>query len=306
MHITIRQLKIFDAVARNLSFTRAADELHLTQPAVSMQIKQLEAAVGIPLFDILGKKVHVTEAGEVLLKHAQKIMAQLSATEKEIDTLRGINGGRLKVAIASTVNYFAAKLLSQFCQDHPNISVSLDVVNREVLLQRLEDNEPDIVLMGRPPADLDVAAEAFMENPLIVIAAPHHPLAGEKGIPLHALDNEIVIMREPGSGTRIAIERFFADNAIQPSSSIEMTSNEAIKQSVEAGLGLAIVSAHTVELELSVGKIVQLDVESFPILRHWYIAHRRGRQLSATAQAFKEFVLAEGERVQTEREVLSA
>ena len=306
MHITIRQLKIFDAVARNLSFTRAADELHLTQPAVSMQIKQLEAAVGIPLFDILGKKVHVTEAGEVLLKHAQKIMAQLSATEKEIDTLRGINGGRLKVAIASTVNYFAARLLSQFCQDHPNISVSLDVVNREVLLQRLEDNDPDIVLMGRPPADLDVAAEAFMENPLIVIAAPHHPLAGEKGIPLHALDNEIVIMREPGSGTRIAIERFFADNAIQPSSSIEMTSNEAIKQSVEAGLGLAIVSAHTVELELSVGKIVQLDVESFPILRHWYIAHRRGRQLSATAQAFKEFVLAEGERVQTESEVLSA
>ncbi|MDH3693108.1 MAG: LysR family transcriptional regulator [Gammaproteobacteria bacterium] len=305
MHITIRQLKIFDAVARNLSFTRAADELHLTQPAVSMQIKQLEAAVGIPLFDILGKKVHVTEAGEVLLKHAQKIMAQLSATEKEIDTLRGINSGRLRVAIASTVNYFAAKLLSQFCQDHPNISVSLDVVNREVLLQRLEDNEPDIVLMGRPPADLDVAAEAFMENPLIVIAAPHHPLAGEKAIPLHVLDNEIVIMREPGSGTRIAIERFFTDNAIHPSSSIEMTSNEAIKQSVEAGLGLAIVSAHTVELELSVSKIVQLDVESFPIMRHWYIAHRRGRKLSATAQAFKEFVLTEGERVQTERESIS-
>jgi DNA-binding transcriptional LysR family regulator len=201
------------------------------------------------------------------------------------------------------VNYFAAKILSRFCQDHPNISVILDVTNRESLLRQLEDNEPDIVLMGHPPADLDVAAEAFMENPLIVIAAPHHPLAGEKNIPLHTLDNEIIIMREPGSGTRIAIERFFADHAIQPSSSVEMTSNEAIKQSVEAGLGLAIVSKHTVELELSVDNIVQLDIESFPILRHWYVAHRRGRQLSATAQAFKEFVIAEGERLQGDRPV---
>ena len=295
MHFTIRQLKVFEAVATHLSYTRAAGELHLTQPAVSMQIKQLEGVVGLALFEVFGKKVYLTQAGKVFLSHVRLLLAQLKLAAEEMDAIKGIDSGYIKVAIASTVNYFAARMLAKFCQQHEKVRVSLEVTNRKTLLERIEQNQPDIVLMGQPPADLDVVAEPFMSNPLVVITSPSHPLlAHKKQVSVKQFSALHIILREQGSGTRDAVERFFTDKEITPVSRTEMTSNEAIKQTVEAGLGVAVVSIHTVELELAVGRLAHLDVEGFPIDRKWYVAHRKGKHLSATAQAFRDFVLTEG------------
>ncbi|MFQ6022337.1 MAG: LysR family transcriptional regulator, partial [Acidiferrobacterales bacterium] len=296
-NVTLRQLQVFEAVARHLSFTRAAEELYLTQPAVSMQVKQLEGAIGLPLFEQLGKRIHLTEAGRAMHHYSRVIAKQLREADQVLDELKGVEGGRLKITVATTVNYFATRLLSAFCQRHKGVRVSLDVTNRETLLRQLESNETDIVLMGRPPDDLEVVAEPFMDNPLVVIAPPSHPLARRRTILLAELEHETFLMREQGSGTRIAMERFFTEKGITPSGSIEMTSNEAIKQSVEAGLGLGLVSAHTIELELEVGRLKVLDVESFPIMRRWYVVHHKGKRLSAAAQAFKNFVLNEAHSV---------
>jgi len=295
VHITIRQLKVFDAVATHLSYTRAAEELHLTQPAVSMQVKQLEGVVGLALFEVFGKKVYLTHAGNVFLSHARRLLEQLRLAAEEMDAIKGIDRGSIKVTIASTVNYFAARILAKFCQRHEKVRVSLEVTNRKTLLERIEHNLPDIVLMGQPPADLDVIAEPFMSNPLVVVAASSHPLAaGKKQVSVLQFAEQHIILREPGSGTRDAVERYFTENEMKPVSRTEMTSNEAIKQTVEAGLGVAVVSIHTAELELAVGRLVCLNVEGFPIMRKWYVAHRAGKHLSATAQAFRDFVLEEG------------
>lgn len=294
MHVTIRQLKVFDSVARHLSYTKAADDLHLTQPAVSMQIKQLERVVELPLFEVLGKKVYLTQAGETLHNHTQQILGQLKQADEEIDALKGIDRGRVRVAVASTVNYFAARLIARFCQLHENVAFNLEVANRETLIQRLEANEPDMVLMGQPPDDMELDATPFMSNPLVAIAAPDHALLGARRVSLQDLARQRLVMREPGSGTRNAIEQVFREAGIEPASRTELTSNEAIKQVVEAGLGIAIVSLHTVELELSVERLVQVPVESFPVMRRWYIAQRMHKRLSPAALAFKEFVLAEG------------
>ncbi len=294
LHITMRQLQVFESVARHLSFTRAAEELHLTQPAVSMQVKQLESMVDIALFEQLGKKVHLTEAGRTMVKHSRKMMAQLNEIEKDINGLRGVDGGQLKICIASTVNYFATRLLSRFCDVYKSVGISLDVINREELIKRLEANQPDLVLMGQPPEELDVVAKAFMENPLIIIANPQHKLCGKKNIPLSAMANEVFVMREPGSGTRTAMKRVFRQYEVEPKFGVQLSSNETVKQSVEAGLGLAVVSAHTVDLELNAGRLVSLEVEHFPIMRKWFVAYRRGKKLSATAQIFLDFVLSEG------------
>jgi LysR family transcriptional regulator, low CO2-responsive transcriptional regulator len=294
MNVTLRQLKVFAAVARHLSFTRAAEELYLTQPAVSMQVKQMESVIGLPLFEQTGKRIHLTEAGEVMRHYSRVIADNLVEAEQAMEELKGVDGGRLQLSVATTVNYFATRLLSGFCAAHPGVRVSLDVTNRESLLRQLDENQTDIVLMGQPPDGLDVVAEPFMDNPLVVIASPHHPLCKRRRIPLAQLNEKTFLMREAGSGTRIAMERFFAENDVTPSGRIEMTSNEAIKQSVQAGLGLGVVSAHTVELEMEVGRLAVLDVVSFPIMRRWYLVHRKEKRLSATAAAFKEFVLEYG------------
>ena len=296
MHITIRQLQVFEAVARQLSFTRAAEELHLTQPAVSMQVKQLESSVGLSLFEQLGKRVFMTQAGETMLRHAQTVMRHLATAREEMDELKGVDSGRLRIAVASTVNYFATRLLATFARLHPSVQITLDVTNRETLLQKLEDNQPDVVLMGKPPKDLDLDADAFMDNPLIMIARPDHPLSKRCSIALKELNEETFVVRESGSGTRIAMERFFDQKSFAPSATIEMTGNETIKQSVDAGLGLAIVSVHTVELELTLERLIRLDIRGMPIMRRWYVGHRRGKRLSPTAQAFRQFVLDEGTR----------
>jgi DNA-binding transcriptional LysR family regulator len=297
LHLTFRQLSVFEAVARHLSFSRAAQELHLTQPAVSMQIKQLEENVGTSLFEQLGKKIYLTEAGHELYHYSRSIAQQLNEAEEVLAELKGLKRGKLKISVASTANYLAPQLLATFSQRFPTVTVSLDVTNRQTLLQQLANNEMDMAIMGQPPDGLDLVAESFMENPLVVIAPVTHPLVREKRIPLGRLQEETFLMREAGSGTRIAMERYFDAHGAKIHTGMEMSSTEAIKQGVQAGLGLGVVSLHTVELELEAKRLKLLDVEGLPIRRHWYIVHRKDKRLSAAAQAFKNFLLDEATTV---------
>ena len=293
MNITFRQLKIFEAVARQLSFTRAAADLHLTQPAVSMQIKQLEQEAGVPLLEQVGKRIHLTEAGEEMHRYARSISTLLTEIEQVFAEMKGLKRGRLNIAVASTANYFVPRLWATFRMRHPDVTVSLDVTNRTGLIRALDENQTDLVIMGQPPEDMDLVSESFMPNPLVVIAPPTHPLAGAKHVPVQRLQGETFLAREPGSGTRSLMERVFAEKQLTLSTSIEMSSTEAIKQGVEAGLGLALLSVHTLEMELALKRLVVLNVEGFPVLRDWYIVHRAGKRLSTVAQAFRDFMLQE-------------
>lgn len=297
LHLTFRQLSVFEAVARHLSFSRAALELHLTQPAVSMQIKQLEENVGTALFEQLGKKIYLTEAGRELSHYGRVIAQQLTEAEAVLDELKGLRRGKLKISVASTANYLAPRLLATFSQRFPTATVKLNVTNRQALLRQLENNELDMAVMGRPPEGLDLVAESFMENPLVVIAPVNHSLADCRAIPLARLGDETFLIREEGSGTRIAMMRFFEANQVNLQAGMEMSSAEAIKQAVQAGLGLGVVSLYTVELELEANRLRVLDVQGFPIHRHWYIVHRRDKRLSAMAQAFKNFLRQEAGNV---------
>ena len=293
MHLTLRQLKVFESVARHLNYTRAAAELHLTQPAVSMQIKQLEGSLGAPLFEQLGKRIHLTETGQEVLGYARAINQQLDELETVLNRIKGLGGGRLRISVATTANYFIPTLLGSFSRRYPDVTVSLDVTNRETLLQQLSENSVDLVIMGQPPTEADVDAEAFMDNPLVVVAPPDHPLAGKKKIPLARLQEETFLVRETGSGTRIAMERFFNERGIRLKTGMEVGSNEAIKQSVQAGLGLGLLSRATIEQELTLKRLVVLDIAEFPIMRQWFVVHRRGKRLSAAAEAFRKFLLHE-------------
>lgn len=293
MHITLRQFRVFEAVARHRSFTQAARELHLSQPAVSMQVKQMEEQVGLPLTEQVGKQIHLTEAGQEIFHYSRAIGQLLEEAEEVIDELKGAHRGRLTISVASTANYFVPTLLGVFHERFPGVTVSLDVTNRETLVEQLSENLVDLVVMGQPPRELELEAGIFMDNPLVIIAAPSHPLARDKAIPLKRLEDEVFLTREPGSGTRSAIERFFNQHGVRLNTGMEIASNEAIKQSVQAGLGLGLLSRDTLDMELSLGKLVILEVEDFPILRHWYVMHRKGKRLSAVAQAFKQFLLEE-------------
>ena len=297
MHLTLRQLKVFESVARHLNYTRAAEELHLTQPAVSMQVKQLEESLGAALFEQLGKRIHLTEAGKEVLGYARNITQQLDELEAVLNRQKGLAGGRLRISVATTANYFVPTLLGSFSRRYPDITVSLDVTNRETLLRQLSENLVDLVIMGRPPAEADVEAEVFLENPLVIVAPPEHALARVKKIPLKRLQEEVFLVREPGSGTRIAMERFFSERGMHLRTGMEVGSNEAIKQSVQAGLGLGLLSRATVDQELALGQLVLLDVAEFPIMRHWYMVHRRGKRLSPVARAFHDFVLSEAKQL---------
>ena len=293
MNITFRQLKVFAAVARHRSYTRAAEELCLTQPAVSMQVKQLENQLDTPLFEQLGKKIYLTEAGEEVYHYSRNISQQLDEMEMILSHLQGLEHGKLKISVATTANYFAPHLLSTFCQRFPGVTVVLDVTNRQALINQLVENEVDLIIMGRPPAEVEVEAGSFMENPLVIIAPPDHPLAGEKNIQLKRLEDEVFLVREKGSGTRSAMENFFKQHNIQITTGMEVSSDEAIKQSVQAGLGLGLMSRDAVEMELTLGKLIILDVTKLPIMRHWYVMYRKGKRLSVVAQAFRDFLLDE-------------
>ncbi|HQU98394.1 MAG TPA: LysR family transcriptional regulator [Nitrosomonas sp.] len=295
LHITLRQLKVFESVARNLSYSGAASELHLTQPAVSMQIKQLEDNIDLPLFEQLGKRIYLTEAGKELYQYSRAISQQLSDMEVALDELKGMERGKLNISVVTTANYFAPHLLAKFCQRYKGVTVSLNVSNREAVLRQLNDNLIDLAIMGQPPGNLDIDSQSFMENPLVVVAPPNHPLCQEKNIAVKKLAKEIFLVRESGSGTRDAMERFFTTHKINLNKGMETDTTEAIKQAVQAGMGLGIMSKHTVELELETNRLKILDIQDFPIMRYWHVVNRKNKRLSSVANTFRDFLLREAQ-----------
>lgn len=290
---TLRQLQIFEVVARHLSYTRAAEELYLTQPTVSIQLKQLTDIVGLPLLEQVGKRIFLTDAGRELLAVCRNILQSLSQFEMIVSEMKGVKAGRLRIAVITTAKYFVPRLLGPFCDRYPGIDIALKVTNRERLLQRLHDNEDDLYILGQPPEHMDIWVEPFLENPLVVLAAHNHPLAGVKNIPAARIAQEPFLMRESGSGTRLATENFFKERGLPINFRMELGSNEAIKQAVAGGLGISVLSAHTLALEKSGDELVVLDVEGFPIRRQWYVAHASGKQLSVVARTFLEFLQQE-------------
>lgn len=289
--LTLRQFRVFEAVARRLSFSRAAEELHLSQPAVSMQMRGIETILGLPLTEQLGKKIFLTEAGQEVLHASRAITARLDDLQANLEQLRGLDSGRLNLAVTTTVSAVATEILARFRGRHSKVAIHLDVSNRESVLNQLATNRIDLAIMGQVPDGLDLEAIRFMDNPLVVIAPPEHPLARKKEVSIRDLASEPFLVRETGSGTRGAMERFFADRGLELRTSMEMSSNEAIKQAVQAGLGLGILSLQTLEQELALERLAVLVVEGFPIMRHWYVVHRIDKRLSPAAQAFKAFVL---------------
>ena len=287
-------MRIFEAAARQLHFGRAAREMNLTQPAVSIQLKQLEEHIGLPLFEQMGRRMHLTRAGEVLLHHSRIVLRQLRDAEEAINALKGTGGGELHIAVTSTAKYFAPKLLAEFRGAHPEVKVRLAVSNREAVVQQLADNSIDLAIMGRAPRGLDTVSASFAKHPLAIIAAPEHPLARRRRIALRDLAGETFLIREPGSGTRSAMERAFAAHAFHPAETIEMSSNETIKQAVMAGMGVSFLSLHTVGLELAARRLVVLRVAGTPVKREWFVIHRERKRLSAAAAAFKEFLTQRG------------
>lgn len=292
-HATLRQLQIFETAAENLSFARAAEHLHLTQPAISMQIGQLEQSAGAALFERLGKKLYLTPTGTELLAHVRRISQAMREAGEAMDAIRGLELGRLSIAVVSTAKYFAPKLLTMFRGAHPKIELRLSDANREEVLALLRSNAVDLAIMGRPPDDIETVAEAFAPHPHVIVAPPGNPLCLERGMPVKALAKETFISREPGSGTRSAMERFFAQHKIAPEIAMVMASNESIKQAVMAGMGLSFISSHTIGLECQAGHLVPLDIVGLPVMRRWYVVHLASKRLTPTAEAFKRFVFTE-------------
>ncbi len=291
---TVRQLQIFDAAARTLSFSRAAEVLRLTQPAVSMQIRQLEHFAGVPLFERTGRRLHLTDAGEELVQHARAVLRALDGADEAFAAMKGLRGGRVKLAVVSTAKYFAPRLIARFLQTHPGVNVRLQVDNRDAVVRTLAGNDVDLALMGRPPGELDLVAASFAEHPHVVIAPPDHPLAHRRRVEVEALAAETFLVREVGSGTRTAMERFFQERGVALRVGMEMPSNETIKQAVMAGLGLSFISLHTIALELAARALGVVHAPGLPVIRQWFVLHRSEKRLSPAAEAFKGFVLQHG------------
>ncbi|CAG2152875.1 HTH-type transcriptional activator CmpR [Cupriavidus yeoncheonensis] len=291
---TLRQLKVFETVARHMSFSRAAEELHLTQPAVSTQVRQLENHVGLPLFEQLGKKIYLTPAGHEMLHYSRSIIQQFREAEDAMSQLKGISGGRLNVAVISAGDYFFPRLLAEFMERHDGVTLNLAVHNREELLHQLAGNLTDLAVMVRPPEGMDTINETFAPHPYVIVAAPSHPLVGQRNIPLSALTDEAFVSREKGSDTWNSMQEGFAGKLSNLRIAMEIKSTETIKQAVIANMGIAFLSAHTVGLELQAGKLAVLDIQGFPVMLNWYVVHRKNKRLPPVALAFKQFLMEEG------------
>lgn len=294
---TLHQLKVFETVARLTSITRAAEELSLTQPTVSMQIKQLTQNVGVPLFEQIGKKLYLTQAGQELLITCREIFDKLSRFEMKITDLQGMKQGKLRIATITTTKYFMPRAIAPFCQLYPGVDVALEITNHERVLERLNENLDDLYIISKIPDRLDVALHPFLENPLVVIAQESHPLAQEKNIPISKLQNEAFIMRERGSGTRAAVEQLFAKHGVSVKVRLELGGNEAIKQAIGVGLGISVLSQHTFTAEAAMSGLTILDVQHFPIERHWYVIYPADKQLSIVASTFFDFLQQESHTI---------
>lgn len=295
LHLTLRQLQVFESTARHLSLSRAAEELHLSQPGVSMQLKKLAEAVGHPLIELSSKRVRLTDQGQELVTTAREILGAVKRYELSLIARQGLTQGTLRLVAISTASYFIPRLLSKFAQVHPGVKISLCVTNRELVLHSLTSGLEDLFILGQPPEGLAVTAIPFMENPLIVLAAPDHPLAKVRNIPLARLAEEAWLMRESGSGTRKAAERLFAENGLILKARMELGNNESIKQAVLTGLGISVLSRHTLALH-DPAQFAVLDVQGFPIIRQWYAVYPAGRQRSVVARTFLDFLLSHGTR----------
>jgi LysR family transcriptional regulator, low CO2-responsive transcriptional regulator len=294
--LTLRQLQIFAEVARQLSFVRAAELLHLTPPAVTMQIKELEAALELPLFDREGRKIALTTAGEYFLVYAKRMLATLKDAQGAMARFRKLETGLLTVGLVSTAKYFVPRLLVRFREEHPGIDVRIQVsANREQLMALMGNGEVDLGIMGRPPRELATRSEPFAAHPHVFIAPPGHPVLRAGHPPVAALANYPLIVREAASGTRALMDRFFADHRVEPRIAMEMPSNETIKQAVMAGMGMSFLSLHTLGLELKAGELELVHVEDTPVIRMWNVVHLQSRVLSPAAEAFRYFILEHGE-----------
>ncbi|AGA91650.1 transcriptional regulator [Thioflavicoccus mobilis 8321] len=297
-HASLRQLQVFEAIVRLGSFTRAADELFVTQPTVSMQTKKLADALSLPLLENAGRQTLPTEAGAELYQAARAIFEVLSNLEMKLADLKGIKRGRLRLGVITTAKYFAPEILGEFCKLYPGIEVALKVSNRDRILDRINANEDDLYILGETHGDqVDVEAVPLAPNPLVVMAPRDHPLVGEKKIPLARIAQELFILREPGSGIRDATQRLFEQHGIRPRVRMELGSNEAIKHAIVGGLGLSVMSLHTLTLEGPEGPVALLDVEDFPIMRQWYLLYPKGKELSLVARAFLEFAVASTSKI---------
>jgi len=287
---TLQQLRLFEAVAHHGSFTRAAEAIHLTQPAISIQIKRLEEGLGVSLFEQMGKKIYLTAAGKELYATCQDVFERLTAFEGKLDELRGEVAGPLNLAAVTTAKYFLPHYLGAFLRRYPKVLPQLKASNRARILERMEANEDDIYIMATLPENIDIEAHPFLKDELVMFAHPDHPLAKQKKIPLEELLRHRVIAREPGSGIRLTFERLLAEKELKVKPYMELGSGEAIKQAVMSGIGIAMLSTFSLKLELETKRLVLLDVEGLPIKRHWYAVHRRGKHLTPAALKFIEFL----------------
>ena len=294
---TLRQLKVFEAVARHRSFSRAAEEMHLTQPAVSTQVRKLQEHAGLPLLEQFGKKIHLTAAGAQMLQCSREIIQKFDEAEEAMAQFKGVSGGRLNVSVISAGDYFFPRLLVDFAQRHAGVTMNFGVCNREELLARLGDNLTDLAVMVRPPEDLDTVAEPFAPHPYVIVAPPTHPLARTRRITAQRIAREPFVVREKGSDTWNSMVEAFGAQLPSLNIAMEIRSTETIKQAVMAGMGVSFLSAHTVSRELRSGSLAILDVQGFPLMLNWYLVHRRAKRLPPVAQAFKAFLLKEGARL---------
>lgn len=293
MNATFRQLRLFLALADLGSVSAAARATHVTQPTASMQLRELADAVGLPLHEVIGKKVYLTAAGEALASTARAMVGEWSLFEQQAAAMKGLHQGRLRVAVVSTAKYFVPRWLGAFCTAYPEVEIALEILNRDGVVQRLRRNQDDISIMSIPPKDLDIEQREFLPNPLVVVAPSGHPLAGRRAIPLAELAGERFILREPGSGTRMAAEAHFRAHAYTPQVRLALGSNEAIKQAVAGGMGLSVLSRHALAPEPAGEGLCLLDVEDFPIHASWYIVHLRGKLLSPLARVFQQHLMAQ-------------
>ena len=292
MNITFRQLRVFLEVAQQGSVSRAAEALHLTPPAVSMQLKEVESQVGLQLFDRHGRTLSLSTAGEYFVVHARKLLDALKDAENAMGRFKRLESGQLTVGMVSTAKYFVPRLLALFRNEHPGIDVRLVVSsNREALVERLNSGDCDLAVMGRPPAELAARSEAFAAHPLVFVCPPAHPVLRIGHPPVEALAPYPFIVREQGSGTRHAMTRFFAEHRFEPRITMEMGSNETIKQAVMAGMGVSFLSLHTIGLELRSGLLCRVDIVGTPVIRHWHLVHLQSKVPSPAAEAFRYFVL---------------
>ena len=296
--MTIHQLRIFIAVAKHHSYSRAAEELRLTQPAVSAQVRELERTLDATFFERVGRTIVLTEAGKELLAYAHKVCALIDEAKIAMEELDGLKRGRIALAAVSTAGaYVLPSLLGAFRNRYPGISISLEVTNRAIVRDRLLRNEVDLVVMGRPPEGVAHVAAPFLSDELVVIASPSHPLARAKRIPVSRLAQEVFISREVGSGTRLNADEFFHQQGVKISVGLELGNNSAVKEAVAAGLGIALLSRHAIRMELALHRLVVLDVRGLPLLRQWYVVHREDKRLSRAAAAFRAFLLTSAESV---------